>query len=61
MIIIEWGPPWVKPGKAISTIGGKKYKRFWFWFIAITWTQFNQKEMHDYIAEGNTTWLGAGQ
>jgi len=62
MIIIEFGPPWQRPGKYSTTfLTGHKYKRIWFGLIAVTWTEMNQTEYHDYIAEGNTTWVGGNE
>lgn len=56
MIIFEFDKKFNKPGKFITTLSGKKFYRFWIWFFAITFTEFDLKSLHDYIATGNTVW-----
>ena len=58
MIIIEFDIswPWSNFGKFRSTMSGKKYIRIWLGIIAITYTQFSQRELYDYVSEGNTIW-----
>lgn len=56
MLILELDTKFHKAGRHIETVGGKKFIRLWFGFMAITWTEFDLKTLHDYIAAGNTLW-----
>jgi len=56
MLIIEFDKKFHWPGKYKSRVGGKMFWRVWGGWVAITYTQFCLKTLHDYIADGNTLW-----
>jgi len=57
MVIFEGSIKFKGFWKKNTRIAGKKFLRFGFGWFAITITQLHLKEMHDYIAKGNTVWL----
>lgn len=56
MIIIETDKKYQGFGRFFDRVGNKKFKRVWAGWVAVTWTQFDLKGMHDYISAGNTIW-----
>lgn len=56
MLIFEFDQKFHRPGKYFEIVGGKKFFRFWAAFFCITWTEFDLKTLHNYIADGNTVW-----
>jgi len=57
MIIFEFDKKYRGVGRFFSSVGGKKkFRRIWLGWTAITWTSYHLKELHDYIANGNTIW-----
>lgn len=62
MIILEFGrcrgARWWQCGRFRSTIGGKRYRRFWFpfAFLAVTWYDGDAHEFGRELASGGTEW-----
>ena len=44
------------PGMFKEYLNGKLFFRVWFLWFAVTYTRYDLKGLHDYIASGNTTW-----
>ena len=55
MIILEADLRWGGFGRFRSTVGGKRYRRWWFGFLAVTYFAGDQKEFGDAIRSG-TEW-----
>ena len=62
MFIVELGVPplrdcsWWKPGYFRSTVGGRKYRRFWWIFFAVTFYAGDQHQFGQAIESGMTEW-----
>ncbi len=51
----DW--PWWKPGWHNAPFAGGRFKRFWWWFIAVSWVRMNLRDYNDYVRSGNCEWV----
>ncbi len=57
VITIEFGLPLLeKPFYYKAAFKDKVYRRCGIWFVAISWINLSDKEIHDHIASGKTYW-----
>ena len=58
MVMIEFdsGIRW-SPGRFRSTIGGRKFRRFWWLWFAVTWFAGDLKEYGDVLRSGTVEWI----
>lgn len=60
MIAFECGPPFQwSPGRFRSTLGGKRYRRYWWLWFAVTIYDGDMKDYGDALRSGGVEWYAS--